>query len=135
MLLEDTLLRRNNTSFKRNGLLYKVILFQLIFILLLLFFVILFVHFIDSFQLSLAVLFILLSVINNGAMLEQKGWVFYLDYLRLIVVVLFLSSLQIPVYIPLTFALMLLSVILVFRTAKKHYQSILYQQSDDLLVN
>jgi hypothetical protein len=126
--LEEAFLRRNNTTVKGNGLLYKVILFQVILVLLLLFFIILFVHTLNGLQLSLATLFILLSVINNGAMLEQKSWVFYLDYLRLIIAVLFLSTLNIPVYIPLIFALMLLSVILVFRTAKKYYQSILYER-------
>jgi hypothetical protein len=79
-------------------------------------------------QLSLAALFVLLSVINNGAMLEQKSWVFYLDYFRLIVIVAFLSTLQISGYIPLTLAIILLSVIFVFRTAKQQYQFFLYHQ-------
>jgi len=126
--LEEAFLRRNNATVKGNGLLHKVILFQVIFVLLLLFFILLFVHYLNGLQISMATLFILLSVINNGAMLEQKSWMFYLDYLRLILVVLFLSTLQIPVYITLTFVLMLLSVILIFRTEKMYYERFLYKK-------
>jgi sterol desaturase/sphingolipid hydroxylase (fatty acid hydroxylase superfamily) len=92
--LEEKVLNRKNATFNGNQLLYKIILFQIVLVLSLLFFIILFVHHLNGLQLSLASLFVLLSVINNGAMLEQKSRVFYLDYSRVIVVVAFVLTLS-----------------------------------------
>ena len=126
-MLEERLLHKTEGDLMVNRLLYKVILFQAIFILIVLFCVILFEPFLSGTQLTQATLFILISVIINGAMLEQKNWVFYLELFRLIIVVLFLSTLKISSYIPLGFLILLLPLVLFLRPAKRYYQSVLYQ--------
>lgn len=127
-ILEERLLQKPIGDFIVNKLLYKVILFQAVLILIVLFFVILFEPLLSGTQLTLATLFILISVISNGAMLEQKNWVFYLDYCRLIFLFLFLSTLPISIYISLFLAIILILVVFAFGTAKRYYQSVLYQQ-------
>jgi sterol desaturase/sphingolipid hydroxylase (fatty acid hydroxylase superfamily) len=63
--------------------LLKYIKLQTMTSLLLLFFVILFEHYLDSIKIVILSSFILLSVITTGAMLEQRRWIFHLEFVRL----------------------------------------------------
>lgn len=76
--LEKKLLRRNNRNSTLPSLLKRYISIQTLFMLVILFLVLLFEHYQNTFQLTLAATFIILSVINTGAMLEQKKWIFHI---------------------------------------------------------
>lgn len=72
---------------------------------------------------------ILLSVINTGAILEQRSWIFYLEFCRVGLVLSYIWW-QFP---HLTTAVSVLSISLVllyyFRTMERHYKRLLYQQA------
>ncbi|WP_348824329.1 sterol desaturase family protein [Flavobacterium aestuarii] len=64
-----------------NSIIAKTILTMLV-----LFLTILFSEFIIAFNIFLITVFIVLSVIATGAMLDQKKWIFHLDFLRGIII-------------------------------------------------
>src|SRR5205823_1966899 len=72
--------------------LFRFILVQTLATLLILFFTILFEHYLSGTQLALSALFILFSVINTGAMLEQRNWVFHLEFVKLSLAGLFVYT-------------------------------------------
>ncbi|MDJ1471352.1 sterol desaturase family protein [Cytophagaceae bacterium DM2B3-1] len=79
-----------NKSVNASGIRFKnYVIWQIGSVLLSLFLVTLFEHQISlSIQIGIAFL-ILLTLINCGAILEQRKWVFYLEYTRLITAILF----------------------------------------------
>ena len=65
---------------------------QTIFSLGLLFIVALFEFQIPGIQLFLLSLFILVSLVNSGAILDQRQWIFYLEFARALVVLIFIGT-------------------------------------------
>lgn len=104
--------------------------FQTVFTLLLLFLFILFEHYISGSKIVLLSLFILVSVIITGSMLEQKRWIFHLEFLRLALTGIFMW-LTFP-YFNLTVFLLALgfAVLLFYKTLGKRYYGYLYRQQD-----
>jgi len=71
---------------------FKIYLvFQIVVILGLLFLLALFFGYIDTLQKIVGSLFIFITLINCGAMLEQRKWIYYLEYLRLFIITSYLS--------------------------------------------
>lgn len=77
----------SKTTFRYKA--YLVI--QIIVNVLILFLVTLFYFQIGLPELTASTLFILITLINCGALLEQRTWIYYLEYLRLIVVISYIS--------------------------------------------
>jgi sterol desaturase/sphingolipid hydroxylase (fatty acid hydroxylase superfamily) len=99
---------------------------QTVFSLVLLFFSLLFVHYFSNVQLFLLSAFILISLINSGAMLDQRRWIFYLEFARLMIVLV-----SIGVFYRNSFLISLLAVatgLLVyhFQPMEKLYLDFLY---------
>jgi sterol desaturase/sphingolipid hydroxylase (fatty acid hydroxylase superfamily) len=91
-----------------------------------LFFTILFSEYITASVLFLLTGFIILSVIITGAMLEQKKWIFHLEFLRIgIVSYIVVSFFSNPLLI---FAIVLLGVVgvLFYQTIHSKYQEFLF---------
>jgi len=123
--LERKLLSRNPQG-EQTRWLRQFILAQTTFTLLLLFTVVLLEFYLMPIQLGIAATFIVFSVISTGAMLEQKRWVFYLDFARLGLVGIFIFS-----FIPSTPLLLLILFILAiilfyYKTIQDQYVSRLY---------
>ncbi len=59
---------------------------QTVFSLTLLFIVVLFEHYFSGLQLFLLSAFIIISLINSGAILDQRRWIFFLEFLRALIV-------------------------------------------------
>jgi len=102
---------------------------QTIFSIILLFVVALFVHYLSLFQLVLLSSFIILSLINSGAILDQRRWIFYLEYIRVILVLV-----TIGVFYPNNWSLSgitaaLLLLIWYFRPIQRFYLRLLYTNS------
>jgi sterol desaturase/sphingolipid hydroxylase (fatty acid hydroxylase superfamily) len=102
---------------------------QTVFSLILLFVVALFVHYLSFIQLILLSAFILLSLVNSGAILDQRRWIFYLEYLRAILVLI-----TIGVFFPNNWAFSgimaaLLLLIWFFRPIQRFYLRHLYANS------
>ncbi|XVJ64652.1 MAG: sterol desaturase family protein [Lacibacter sp.] len=100
---------------------------QTIVTLLLLFFIILFEYHFNGLQLALGALFIFISVINTGAMLEHKDWVFYLEYTRLIVLYFFITTWHFHPMVNITLLLMLTVLGLYFKSLNQYYKSVFYK--------
>lgn len=64
---------------------------QTIFSLVLLFLVALFEYYLTSIQMILLASFIVVSLVNSGAILDQRQWIFYLEFARVIIVMLFIA--------------------------------------------
>lgn len=82
-------------SFKEQELTHSTALLsyikvQTIVSLSILFLVILFEHYLAGSKIFVLALFIIFSVITTGAMLEQKRWIFHLEFLRFILVGIFI---------------------------------------------
>jgi alkylglycerol monooxygenase len=61
---------------------------QTVFTLVLLFVLILFEHYLRDIQVCLMAAFIIVSLINSGAILDQRRWILYLEYLRIFIVMI-----------------------------------------------
>lgn len=99
---------------------------QTVFSLTLLFIVILFEHYLNGLQLFLFSAFIFISLINSGAILDQRRWIFYLEYARLLLVMI-----TIGVYYPNSWMLTCIFAALLvttwyFRAIQRYYFRILY---------
>jgi sterol desaturase/sphingolipid hydroxylase (fatty acid hydroxylase superfamily) len=99
---------------------------QTVFSIILLFVVALFVNYLSVLQLILLSFFILISLVNSGAILDQRRWIFYLEYIRVILVLI-----AIGVFYPSNWALSgitiaLLLMIWYFRPIQRYYLRLLY---------
>ncbi|RYY90724.1 MAG: sterol desaturase family protein [Chitinophagaceae bacterium] len=92
--------------------------------LVVLFLLLLFAEGLRAEQVAALALFILLSLVNSGAILEQRRWVFYLDFLRLLVAGWVLHTFY-PYATVLSF---ILGVIIVLLAFSKTFQRIYYQR-------
>src|SRR5690606_30281653 len=99
---------------------------QTILSLVLLFFAILLEHYLSTSQLICIGLFIILSLITTGAMLEQKRWIFLLEIGRLSVLGLLLWQYYPNVYTAYTVILILSVLVLFFKTIGRQYNRYLY---------
>lgn len=116
--------RRPQTG--NNQSLRNYIVVQTILSLLLLFFAILFEHYLNTSQLTCIGLFIILSLITTGAMLEQKQWIFLLEIGRLSVLGMLLWQYYPNAYTAFTVTLILLVLVLFFRSIGRQYNRYLY---------
>jgi len=128
LLLEKRLLKRH-PAHRPTPFLRRCIQVQTVFTLVLLFLMILFEHYQNGFQLITATCFILASIINTGAMLEQRKWIFHLEYLRLGLAGVYMYS-----YYPYPWLAMLLFTVMIFtlfyyKTIRVHYYNFLYQHA------
>ena len=102
---------------------------QTAFSLCLLFVVTLFEHYLPGPQLFLIALFILISLVNSGAILDQRRWIFYLEYARVLVVMTSIIVLY-PNSLSLGFIITLLSLVTwYFRPIQRYYLRILYSRN------
>jgi alkylglycerol monooxygenase len=106
--------------------LLNAIVIKTIVALLVLFFTILFSEYITSADVFLLAGFIILSVIVTGAMLEQKKWIFHLEFLRIVMI----SYIGISIFSNplLLFVMVLLGVVgvLFYQTIHSKYQEFLF---------
>lgn len=89
--LEGKLLKRNRYS-NLNQSLSRYVMVQTIIILMTLFAVLLFEKYISPIHLAGYTIFIIISLISSGAMLEQKRWIFELDIFRCFFIVCYLLT-------------------------------------------
>jgi hypothetical protein len=125
LLLEKKMLSKA-ANLNQSGFVSTLITVQTVITLIILFITILFVHYVSAAQLIILSVFILLSVINSGAIMEQKKWVFHLDYARLILVTAFIYTFH-PYPGVIYLAISILSFILLFyKSVSNWYYTQLY---------
>jgi len=99
---------------------------QTIFSLCLLFVVVTFSAWFPLVQLVLWSAFILVSLINSGAILDQRKWIFYLEYSRVILVMISIVMIYPNWWTMAGTLFATLTMLVWFRTIRKHYFRILY---------
>ena len=99
---------------------------QTIFSLGLLFVVLLFEHYLGAMQLFLLSAFIIVSLINSGAILDQRRWIFYLEYSRLLLVMVAIGVFYPNSWTFVGIATALLLMTWYFRPIRRYYFRILY---------
>jgi alkylglycerol monooxygenase len=102
---------------------------QTVFSIALLFVVALFVHYISGVQLFLLSSFILISLVNSGAILDQRRWIFYLEFIRALLVLI-----AIGIFYPNNGAFSAITaviflMIVYFRPMQRYYLRLLYTNS------
>ena len=122
--LEEKLLSRNKQPIQLA--LQRLILLNTVITLIVLFFTLLLTEYVTTQQQILLCVFILVSIINSGAMIEQKRWVFYLDYFRLLLVGLMFYTLMPNDSMLLSMTIVWLLPLLFYKSTQKKYYSYLY---------
>lgn len=123
--LERKLLQENFKEPQSQALL-AVVKWQTGVTVVVLFFTVLFHQYLSAAQLFLASGFILLGVVATGAMLEQRRWVFQLDFVRLHLLGLFIYTFY-PHLLVSTLAIGVSVLLLLFyKTLGNRYRSFLY---------
>jgi alkylglycerol monooxygenase len=117
------------TNLKPTLAMRQYVTAQTVFSIVLLFVVALFEHYLSVLQLFLLSSFILLSLVNSGAILDQRRWIFYLEYIRVILVLV-----TIGVFYPNNWsfsgiATVFLLLIWYFRPIQRFYLRLLYTNS------
>lgn len=87
--LESKLLRKTEPP-PKSKVLVKYILIKTIVSLVLLFLTILFEHYLNGPQILVASIYLILSVIATGALLEQRRWIFNLEFARAVLIGIFI---------------------------------------------
>ena len=91
-----------------------------------LFFLLLFEHYVPSFLQVMIALFILITLINSGAILDQRRWVFYLEFARAsLVVIATFYYFPSPTLIGMSILLLIVSLAY-FSSLQKQYLTLIY---------
>ena len=92
-----------------------------------LFLVLLFKGYLSTFQLVLSALFIMITLINCGAILDRRNWVFHLKYSRLFVVWLLISCFLSASFLLLGILIFVLISIVSYQRLEERYLQIVYR--------
>lgn len=96
---------------------------QIIMTVIMLFFVTLFYNQLDYDKLVVVTVFILITLVNCGALLEQRRWIYYLENSRLMLVIGYVSS---TLQSPLIFMVSLFFIVLFNSPMEKRYLKFIY---------
>ncbi len=125
-MLEKEWLSPNKKNITHTAKLKKYVFVQTAISVVLLFFTALFHEHINSVHLTIASFFIIISLINTGAILEQKRWVFYLEFVRMVLigaaVIYQYPNMYTTVLLFLAFTVMLYY----YNSVKRYYYELLY---------
>lgn len=126
--IEEKILSTNKTSVK-SDILIRLITTKTLVTISLLFVFLLFGHEQSGYQLFIGSLYLLTSVINTGAMLEQKKWLFHIECLRMIWLCAYISLLLPYVWYGIIVLLLIGLVIIYYNKLKHTYYRFLSMES------
>ena len=122
-LLEKKIFKeKSNDALTTN--LVNAIKFKTIETIIVLFLTILFSHYIVPINLFFLTAFVVLSSIITGAMLEQKRWIFHLEYVRFIIICLIINTFFNSFY-SISFAIIVLTLMF-YKNINYKYQQFLF---------
>ena len=123
--LERKLLKRYSTPHNRE--LKRYVFFQTVITLILLFLFLLLEFYLTRQQMIIAALFILVSIVNTGALLEKQRWIFYLELIRFVLLLLFINNYYFNLYFFSACSFIVLLILLFIRSINKWYVTVLYR--------
>lgn len=101
---------------------------QTVFSLVLLFIVALFEHYFSGLQLFLLTAFIIISLVNSGAILDQRRWIFLLECLRALIVMIEIALVYRNNWTLGCLFVLLFIMIWYFRPIRRKYIEVLYNR-------
>jgi len=131
--LEKIFLFRNNAILTTKRF-KNYVVFQISFALVFLFFFLLFENYCSLFIKINVSAFIIVTLINCGAILEQRKWIFYLEFIRASIV---FSLIYIYEPYPITLLTMVILVLLTikfFSSLQRNYLVLVYGQTDKAIL-
>jgi len=102
---------------------------QTTFSLSLLFVVTLFEHYLPATQLFLISAFIIISLVNSGALLDQRRWIFYLECIRILIVMIAIAIIYPNNWAFSSIIAALVVMIWYFRPIQRYYLKLLYAKA------
>ena len=124
--LESRLLSANS-GLQPTAIMKRYILWQTAISMVLLFLVCVFEKRMNMVQLWLISVFIIVCLINSGAMLEQRSWIFYLEYVKLSIF-LIAAALYFPDGMIITVLIIIFGVLLYFfRPIRDKYMRLMFE--------
>lgn len=129
--LEKMLLTQGPPNLTNNTAQRSYIIIQTTVTLVLLFAVCLFEKYLPATQLVVLSAFIIVSLMNTGAILEQKKWVFYLEYARLMIVLAGVGCLMPETYTLIILVSLATITACFFRTMQYYYHRYLFGIVDE----
>lgn len=128
LVLEKKFIRRKIQS-PATGRLKQYILLQTCISLSLLFTLLICFPLLESRQVGFLSVFILLSLINTGAILEKQSWIFYLEFLRMLVPLAWIWTYHPDSKTSIGIMLLLFLLVYFFRPMERRYRKLLYHQA------
>ncbi|MEO7923285.1 MAG: sterol desaturase family protein [Chitinophagaceae bacterium] len=101
---------------------------QTVFSLALLFITILFEHYFSGLQLFLLSAFIVVSLINSGAILDQRRWIFFLEFIRALIVMTAIGLVYRNNWTLGSLTGILIILVWYFRPMQRRYMRLLYHK-------
>ncbi|HLG39922.1 MAG TPA: sterol desaturase family protein [Chitinophagaceae bacterium] len=102
---------------------------QTVFSCFLLFVTALFEHYLSGLQLFLLSAFIIVSLINSGALLDLRRWIFHLEYIRVVLVLTMIGVLYPNNWALCSIVAILILITWYFRPIQRFYLRLLYSNS------
>ncbi|MDB5203235.1 MAG: sterol desaturase [Ferruginibacter sp.] len=122
---------RNQPRLQPSAIHRKYINLQTAVSLILLFLAIFYYPELTRTQVAFTSLFIFVSLVNTGAILEQRSWILYLEYFRLIILLCWVWLYYPTIIVSVSITCISVIGLLFFRPMEKRYKSLLYQHAGD----
>ena len=123
-VLERKLLHRNDGP--PSASLKQYVFFQTTITISLLFLILLFAEYFTKGQLIIGGLFLLVSIVNTGALLEKQRWILYPELIRMFLLMIFINNYYFNVYLLTGFSIAILFLLAFSKTAGKKFCELLY---------
>lgn len=123
-VLERKLLRRQTGE--ASASLKQYVFFQTGITISLLFSVLLFANYLTAAEMLIASLFLVVSIVNTGALLEKQQWILYPEMIRLFLMMIFINNFYFNIYLMVFGSTALLLLLVFSKTAGKRLHARLY---------
>lgn len=129
LLLEKKFLKKK--TFLQPTASHKIyVAIQTLLSLVVLFFTVYLYSHLATTQVVLLTAFILVSLVNTGAILEQRSWIFYLEFIRITIPLTWIWVYYPYIATSVCIILTLLLLLYFFRPMEKRYHRLLFQQAN-----
>ena len=129
LLLEKKFLKKK--TFLQPTSSHKIyVVVQTILSLVVLFFTVYLYNHLSTTHLLLLTTFILISLVNTGAILEQRSWIFYLEFIRITIPLMWIWIYYPYIATSVCIILTLLLLLYFFRPMEKRYHRLLFQEAN-----
>jgi len=125
-VLERKLLRRDLS--KPSAVLKQYVFFQVAITSILLFGLLLFAYYFTPLQLFIGGVFLLVSMVNTGALLEKQRWILYPELIRLFLLMIFINNFYFNIYLLFIFSIVMLCLLAFSKEVGRRYYILLYGQ-------